>query len=302
MDFESVYNFSHPGLKARSFDYLYNFDYSRKYDVWYYLNDFWNDVADPDINGKPLMSGGPLGWITFLILVVYWIRIVGPDSMRGKEAADMKAWLLCLNGLTFGSYATGLLAGLYYSDFGLQSFSCDSCHLSDRSIAMYIRKSTGYVFLGAKVWEFLRPVFAVYRKRDNEITNWYLLHCFASTVFLWVGLKLYPGGIFTFLPYIDSLYQIFAYAYLIMTCASDEMKPSESYRRFLYRMKMTSAVLVLLHAAYFLTKPNCGPTFLKVIQLVYAAIGLIVGPGEFRLMEQMRKERLIRLSERKKIA
>ena len=272
------------------FDYLANFDSSRKYDASYYLNDFWNDVSDPDINGKPLMSGGPFGWLSFFILVTYWIRVAGPEMMKNKKPSDMKPWLLILNGLTFGGYITGFVTGLVYSNFGLESFSCEACDLKDRSVDMYIRKSTGYVFFGGKVWEFMRLVLSVYRKRDHEITNMYLVHCFASAILCYIGLKLYPGGVFSFLPYVDGFYQMFAYAYLVMSCASAEMKPSQEFRTFLYRLKIVSGLLVMAHAAYFLTQPNCGPVGLKAIQFVYAAVGLWVGPSEFKKMEKARVE------------
>ena len=270
--------------------YLVNFDYSRRYDPVYYLHDVWNDASDPDVNGKPLMSGGPFGWISFFLVVIYWIRVAGPEVMRNKEPLDMKAWLLVLNGLTFGGYITGFVTGLVFADLGMQSFNCEACDLADRSVQMYIRKSTGYVFFGGKVWEFLRPLLSVYRKRDHEITNLYLLHCFASAILCWVGLKLYPGGVFTFLPYVDGFYQIFAYAYLVMSCASDNLKPSQSFRTFLYRLKIVSGIAVMAHAAYFLTQPNCGPVALKVIQLVYAGVGLCVGPSEYRKMEAARRQ------------
>lgn len=262
------------------------FDESRKWDPSYYMTDFWNDIADPDMNRKPFMSGGPWGWIALVFFLIYWIRIQGPNSMKEKKGKDLRAVMLIFNGFTFGSYVTGLLVGLWYADWGLASFNCSALDPNDRSIDMYIRKSTGYVFLFGKVWDFIRPIFAMYRKRDAHITNMYLFHCFCSVFFVFLGLKLYPGGIFTFLPYMDGLYQIFAYGYLIK--ASSTFKPSYSYRVFLYRTRIFSGFLILLHGLYFLTVPNCGPTFLKLFQVVYAAVGLLIGPGEFRKMESLR--------------
>lgn len=253
------------------------------------MHDFWEDVSDPDINAKPMMSGGPLPWISALSLLVLWIRVIGPASMKNTPAYDLKPALLILNGLTFGGYITGLLIGLWYSNWGMDSFSCDSCDPRDRSIDMYIRKSTGYVFLISKLWDFLRPILTVYRKRDHEITNMYLLHCFACVLFVFAGLKLHPGGVFTFLPYVDGIYQVFAYAYLIMTCAHESMKPSETFRVFLYRLKVSIGWLMLTHGVYFLNQPNCGPMPLKLFQVLYAAIGLIVASSEWRKMQQARE-------------
>jgi len=277
-------------LSSVSFDYLPGINYKRRSDPFYYLHDFWTDVSDPDINGKPLMSGGPLGWATFILLVIYWIRVVGPKSMRDRDPYDMKPWLLILNGLTFGGYITGFIVGVWYSNWGLDSFSCQACDLRDRSIEMFIRKSTGYVFFSGKVWELLRPVLTVYRKRDHEITNLYLFHCFCSVFFVYLGLKLYPGGVFSFLPFLDGVYQIFAHAYLIMTCAGDSyLKPSYSFRVFLYRLKLVSGLLLILHGLYFVSQPNCGPVTLKAFQIVYAAIGLYIAPSEWNKMEEARK-------------
>lgn len=160
---------------------------------------------------------------------------------------------------------------------------------SDESLTMWIRKSVGYVFFGGKVWDFMRPLLAVYRKRAHEITDLYLLHCFCSVFFSFIGLKLYPGGVFIFLPYLDGVYQIMAQAYLIMAATyGTEMKPSYGFRVFLYRFKLFSGVLLLLHGAYFATVPNCGPAFLKYFQVVYAIVALAIGPWEWRKMEQLR--------------
>lgn len=279
-----------PLIREVPADYMSRMDLNRKYDPIYYLHDFWNDVSDPDINAKPFMSGGPLPWLGVLALIVLWIRVIGPNSMKNSPAYDMKPALLIINGLTFGGYITGLLTGLWYSNWGMDSFSCDSCDLNDRSIDMYIRKSTGYVFFISKIWDFLRPIFSVYRKRDHEITNMYLLHCYCCVLFVFMGLKLHPGGVFTFLPYVDGLYQIFAYCYLIMACANEQMKPSHSFRVFLYRFKVTSGFLMLAHGLYFLNQPNCGPIFLKLFQIAYATIGLVVASSEWDKMENARKQ------------
>jgi len=278
-------------LSAIPFDYMSGFNLKRRYDPFYYVNDFWNDVSDPDVNGKPFMSGGPFGWVIFISLVIFWIRVVGPKSMRDRDPYDMKPYLLVINGLTFGGYVTGFVTGMVFNNWGLTAFSCEACDLMDRSVEMYIRKSTGYVFFGGKVWELLRPVLTVYRKRDHEITNLYLFHCFCSVFFVFLGLKLYPGGVFGFLPYLDGIYQIFAHAYLIMTCAGDaNMKPSHGYRVFLYRLKIVSGVLVFLHGAYFVTQPNCGPVLLKWFQIIYALAGLVVAPSEWNKMQEARKQ------------
>ena len=106
------------------------------------------------------MSGGPWGWMAVLALLIYCIRVAGPRYMRDKEPADMRPYLLVVNGLTFGGYITGFCTGLWYANWGLYAFSCSALDPSDTSITMWIRKSVGYVFFGGKVWDFCRWVFA----------------------------------------------------------------------------------------------------------------------------------------------
>ncbi|KAI1294211.1 Elongation of very long chain fatty acids protein 1 [Halotydeus destructor] len=266
-------------------------------DPYYYVNDIWNDISDPGVNSKPFMSGGPWGWVAVLSLIVLWIRVLGPRYMAHRPAADFRAWLLVLNGLTFGGYITGFITGIWYANWGLDALSCSSYDQGDSSVEMWIKKSVGYVFFGGKVWDFMRPLLAVFRKRDHEITNLYLFHCACAVFFVFLGLKLHPGGVFIFLPYLDGVYQIVAQAYLVMAAtAGAQMKPSYEFRVFLYRLRLFSGVLVLVHGLYFLTVPNCGPTFLKLFQVIYAAIGLALGPSEWNKMESLRLETLRRRS------
>lgn len=265
------------------------FDESRKLDPSYYITDFWNDIADPDINGKPFMSGGPWGWIALVSFLTYWIKFQGPRSMKGKEAKDLRPLLLILNGFAFGALTTGVMTGLWHSNWGMTSFSCTALDPKNRSLDMWIKKTIGYLFIFGKTWEFIRPIIAVYRKRDSHITNMYLVNCCSSVLIVWLGLKLYPGGVLSLLPYLDGIYQIFAYGYLIKASASSVFKPSSSYRTLLYRIRSLANFLLLIHGLYFLMIPNCGPTLLKVLQVIYATVGLIVGPGEFERMEAFRE-------------
>lgn len=142
--------------------------------------------------------------------------------------------------------------------------------------AIHFSKSVGYVFFGGKVWDMARPLLMVHRHRQHELTSLYLFHCACGVMFVWLGLHLHPGGIFILLPYVDAVFQICAYAYLILATSRD-YKPSVGFRRFLFRLKLVSGVLIAAHGAWFSLTPNCGPAFLKYFQTVYALIGLALG-------------------------
>ena len=58
--------------------------------VWFYLNDYWDLIADPRTNNFPLVSGGI--WKILLIMSSYLVltRVILPMYMRNRKPYELR--------------------------------------------------------------------------------------------------------------------------------------------------------------------------------------------------------------------
>jgi len=71
------------------FNKLLNID-SIRYDINYYLFDFWQIIGDPRNRHYPLMSGGPWPLLSIIFLYLIFVTKIGPQFMKNRAPFQLK--------------------------------------------------------------------------------------------------------------------------------------------------------------------------------------------------------------------
>ena len=222
-----------------------------------------------------------------MLFCKYW----GPAFMKNREAIDIKPICIIMNGLAFGAYTNGILLGIVSSNFLQDCFFC-SYSRNTTELAHFGIKYMAYLMIWTKVYDFCIPILSALAKKPEKITNLQLTHLFVALMMIWTFAKVNPGGDVILIGLIDTIYQVFVYGYLIMTAASEEMKPSKSFRTFLFAFREFSVILMLVHQLYFLPK-NCIRIELRWFAIIYIAlIGIFYPIDAYKRIEQQKQQQL----------
>lgn len=260
----------------------------------YFAGDFWDETGDP-FTSQFFGMGSPWTFFSIGVCIISWVmfyKYIHPRiaSERRKLGFDLRPVMIIMNGLAFGTYTAGVLAG-YFLTGGFQgermtctAYQPNATHLIDITI-----KYLAYLMIWTKVFDFLRPVMSILSGKENNVTIFQLLHLQTSLMLVWSAAKMNPGGVIALTALNDTLYQLAVYGYLIMLAASSEMRPKKSLRRSFLYFRQTSVAIALAHQLYYLTDPTCASVSpLLIASSVYAVLHLIFYPLDYRMRSRQR--------------
>ena len=90
--------------------------------ISYYVNEYWDDIADPTLNY--IFPGGP--WLLLLLIAGYLLIVlrIGPDFMKDREPYQLKTLIKYYNIINISSNAFVFLITLYWSRFTIDCWRC----------------------------------------------------------------------------------------------------------------------------------------------------------------------------------
>lgn len=255
----------------------------------YYLFGVWRNHGDPKIMSMPLMAHGPWWFFSIALFFVAFIKVIGPNYMAERKPLDLKPWLFVFNGLFFGGYGAFFVGASIFTDYGAEGFNCRAADPVSERFSDLVIRLLGYVYLVGKCCDFVLPVLRVLVKKS--VSDLQLCHTLFMVLITYLGLIYYPGGIFLLLPYLDGLYYSFLHCYLVMRTPQGEMYlTSQKWPRFLIGLRLFMFAVLFLHGLYFYFQANCGPQNLKVLQISYSALALLLLRKEYR-KQALKEER-----------
>lgn len=251
--------------------------------IKYYSSDFWIENADPTTKQ---FFGMETPWIFLSIglAIIIFCKFLGPYLMKNRKAKDLRPLMIITNGFAFGTYTGGVVIAL--GGTGFQGcFDCSAYKPETNDLINITIKYLGYCLVWSKIYDFIRPVLAVLAKKQHQVTWLQLLHLECALFLCWAGMKIHPGGIFIPVGVVDTIYQSFAYGYLVMKASSDEMKPSDRVKPFLLYLRVISVFLVFLHQSYFLTQKNCYTVELRLFAATYTLLLVFLYPIDYYIRQ-----------------
>lgn len=270
---------------------MVNFTHDINWRPDHYFAKYWNENADPYVGQLPGTNPGfPLKWVLTVMCIVYFIRVWGPSWMEKREAFDVKPWVLPLNGFAFGGYITAILTVVVPTNFFMDCFDCKAYSPSSDKYTHITIKHFAYGTIYAKLFDFLIPIFFVLAKKPG-VTNLHLLYLMCVSLGSVALVKINPGGIFIFAALTDGLFCIILYSYLTFAAASDNFRPSQTWKWVVFHVKMITWTLILAHSAYFMSVPNCGDPAVKLGLVIFSCLVLVLFPYDWITTHRASTER-----------
>ncbi|RWS26339.1 elongation of very long chain fatty acids protein-like isoform X2 [Leptotrombidium deliense] len=239
----------------------------------YFLHDFWEDIGDPRSSQLPLIYGGPWKIMGICFLYWYFVRVIGPSFMKGRQPFDLRAIMLLHNSFLIGVNGCGFLIALWLTDCMQRCWDCGRVDPNTEDFKDKLSIYLGYVYLLTKFFDFGDTIFFVLRKKYNQASFLHVFHHGVMPIAAYVGLKTHPGGYSGFLPVINIFVHAVMYTYYALACAGPEMKKYLWWKKYITQMQMIQFVLVFIHSMNAAFNPNCHwPTVLTILEALHATM------------------------------
>lgn len=239
--------------------------------VGYLLHDFWDDVGDPRVAHMPLMSSGPLPILGCCLTYVLFVTVIGPALMKHRKAFDLRELMTLHNCFLIGINGCGFLVGLWITNGARSSWACKAVNGHQTPFQEEISLYLGYVLMMSKLVDFLDTVFFVLRKKWNQVTFLHVFHHALMPAVVWLGLKVHPAGMSSWLPLVNAFVHFVMYSYYSLSCAG--FRDYLWWKKHITQLQLVQFVIVFAHGAYATLTPDCDfPKILSVLECFYSVL------------------------------
>lgn len=251
----------------------------------YYSNDLWDQIGDRRVKDYPLLKGGPTQICIIIGIYLYFVIRAGPRLMESRQKFELRRFILFYNvSLAFINLWL-FYNGMLCTNYGLDSLGCGQFELGKLDLNGQLSSEdnpqraiyTGYLFFLTKIVELLDTVFFILRKKPQQVTFLHVFHHAVVPIFLYLGLKLAPGGPNAFFPLINSLIHVLMYSYYALSTFGPSIQPYLWWKRYLTRMQMIQFVLIMGNGIRVTLNKDCKfPVVFAYLQTVIALVFLVM--------------------------
>ncbi len=231
--------------------------------ITYYLNDYWEEEADPRTKHLPLMRGGPWTLFSIIFAYLYFIKKLGPELMKTREPFQLKKLLIFYNGLNVLMNGWFFIECLYCLNYGLEIFNFKFPNKTDLSYRTLRCCTIGYIYFLSKLIDLFDTVFFVLRKKYNQITTLHVYHHSIVPILAWLAIKLLPTagppGLF---PLLNSLVHVVMYTYYALAALGPKWQSCLWWKKYITLIQLTQFIFLTIHGSLFLIYQTGYPPFL----------------------------------------
>ncbi|CAG2168632.1 unnamed protein product [Oppiella nova] len=157
--------------------------------LWYYLDDYWDEIADPRVNHWYMLNGGI--WKILLVMTVYLIitRVILPRHMKNRPPYVMKNLILFYNTVMVVCNAVGAYWAVIAIDYGRIFLDFTYPSREDTSEWTMFFMNLGWLWMITRFMDLMDTVFFVLRKKESQITTLHLYHHTVVPILGWVSFK-----------------------------------------------------------------------------------------------------------------
>lgn len=213
----------------------------------YITDGFWREIGDQRVHSNyPLMSGGPIPIIIIVSLYLYFVRVLGPQWMKSRQAYDLK-WTIRLYNIVMSLvnlYAFYRVAVL--TKFGLNYFGCKQVGKTrEDNELVYL----AFLYFATKIVELLDTIFFVLRKKYNQASNLHVFHHGFIAICVWIYFKIAPGGSSVLFPFLNIGVHTIMYLYYFLATFKSAQKHLW-WKRHLTEAQIIQFVLSMVHFSF----------------------------------------------------
>jgi len=243
----------------------------------------WQLYDDPRSTSWPFFSGGP--WTTLAIIgaYLYFVKVFGPELMKGRNAYDLKNVILVYNIFMVLSSLWMFKEACLLLNWGLDTWGCQPVNQSSDDPIEQRKLFLGWTFFVTKFIEMADTVFFILRKKYNQVSPLHVIHHSLVPLLVWIGFKFLPGGTNAFFLYINSLVHIIMYIYYALSTFGTKVQPYLWWKKYLTKLQIIQFVLIIFNSVRLLFMPNCSaPKSMSYLSIVNAALFLVLFASFYR--------------------
>lgn len=213
------------------------------------LSAYQTVVASTDhrVKSWPLM-GSPMTMLSIIAGYVYFVKVWGPNWMKGREPFQLKRVLVAYNVVMVLLSTFFFLYGGSYTYLGQYNWFCQAVDYGTDENAMTVTR-LGWWYLLLKLGEFLDTVFFVLTKKFSHISVLHVVHHSTVAWTVWMGVNFGAGGQNAFFPFINCFVHMVMYTYYCLAAMGPEVRKHLWWKRYLTQFQMVQFVVGFLHAA-----------------------------------------------------
>lgn len=239
-----------------------------------YESKVWENFSEPKaadyfITNNPILIC--LILVVHLYLVNKFSKNIQSSNERQSESAQLRPFLIVLNGINFGAYGCGLLVIGYFIDYGLESWKCKK-EISENSFKYEVFLRIGYVLFLMRLLELLTPLIMAVRGKKNQKPLPLALYNACYLLCLYHVLNRYPKEVMYLFPFTDGAKTALRSAYYSLKSPGPSFGRFEGLRNFVLYSSLLLSLYTCYHAATMMIR-NCeGPKVLMAAFFVLASM------------------------------
>ncbi|CAG2114260.1 unnamed protein product [Medioppia subpectinata] len=249
----------------------------------FYYYDMWQLYDDPRSASWPFFRGGPWSTLAIIASYLYFVKVFGPELMKGRNAFDLKKIILIYNVFMVMISVWMFTEACLLLNWGLDTWGCQPVNhnandpIEDRKLLL------GWTFFITKFIELSDTVFFILRKKYSQLSGLHIIHHSMVPILVWIGFKFLPGGANAFFLYINSLVHVIMYCYYALSTFGPRLQPYLWWKKYLTKLQIIQFVLIITNSVRLLFLPNCSaPKAFSYLSIVNAALFLVLFASFYR--------------------
>jgi len=249
----------------------------------YYYYDIWQLYDDPRSTAWPFFDGGPWSTLAIIAAYLYFVKVLGPEMMKGRAAYDFKRLIFAYNiGMVILSLWMFIEACLVLN-WGLDTWGCQPVNHNSNDPIEQRKLFLGWIFFVTKFMELADTIFFIIRKKYNQVSALHVIHHSLVPVLVWIGFKFLPGGSNAFFVYINSLVHTIMYTYYALSTLGPKIHPYLWWKKYLTKLQIIQFMLIIFNSVRLLFMPQCpAPKAISYLSIFNAALFLVLFASFYR--------------------
>lgn len=161
-----------------------------------YVKELYNEAmvgAEPKTNEYFLLRS-PFPTLFLCSAYVLFVKLIGPAIMRDRKPLKLNNFMLAYNIATVFANLFLVAQGIRFFFFQGGSLRCEVIKNPEQRDMEF---PFVFMFYIIKLTEFMDTIFAVLRKKQNQVSNLHVLHHGSLPISVWIGMKFVPGEFFS---------------------------------------------------------------------------------------------------------
>jgi len=254
---------------------------NKSFNFYYY--DMWQLYDDPRSSSWPFFNGGPWTTLAIIVAYLYFVKVFGPELMKGRNALNLKNIIFVYNILMVLSSLWMFKEACILLNWGLDTWGCQPVnHISTDPIEQR-KLLLGWTFFVTKFIELADTIFFILRKKYNQVSPLHVIHHSLVPILVWIGFKFLPGGTNAFFLYINSMVHVIMYIYYALSTFGPNVQPYLWWKKYLTKLQIFQFVLIIFNSVRLLFMPNCSaPKAFSYLSIINAGLFLILFASFYR--------------------